>query len=134
LRCDAPVERSSNAAEFTAPQETTNSRASTRWISLARSTSTAWTLRPGPSAISRRASAPVHSVTVGCNMAGRMPQISASLFACSLHGNELQVSHSTQPSCSRGRISPSGSAEGCSPWPRSRSTIAAISGECSIGG
>ena len=54
----------------------------------------------------------VHSVTLGRCSAGRTQQTSASLFACSLHANELQVLQRMQPSSSPGRSSPSGSGDG----------------------
>ena len=69
-------------------------------------------------------------VTVGRCSIGRMQQTSASLFAWTLHGNELHVLQSMQPSCSPGRSTPSGSGDGCSPRPRSCSTIAAMPGAC----
>ena len=75
-----------------------------------RSTSTASTLSPAAFVISRRAYALVHSSTFGCSSAGRTQHTSASLFACTLHANELQVLQRMQPS----RM-PSGSGDGCSP-------------------
>ena len=78
-------------------------RASTRDASRpSRSISTASIRLPDGSVISRRARALVHSVTFGRASAGVTQQMSASLFACSLHGNELHVLQRTQPPGSPG--------------------------------
>ena len=82
------------------------------------STSTASTVLPSGLVSSRRAYALVHKSTFGRSMAGRTQQTSASLFACTLHANELHVLQRTQPS----RM-PSGSGDGCSPCARSCSTM-----------
>ena len=115
------AERSSSAAELTAPHETTTVGAGDALDAAA-----ALDL-DGFDAASRRIgdqprarSALVHSVTFGCAVAGRTRETSASLFAWMRQANELQVLHSTQPSGSPGLISPSGSGDGCSPCARSR--------------
>src|SRR6266545_7798459 len=110
--CLSFFDRSSSAAEFTAPHETTTSEASTRTISPARSTSTACTVRPHGSVNSLFAFAFVHRVTLGRLMAGRTQQTSASLFACTLQTNELHVLQRMHPSSSPTRIRPSGSGDG----------------------
>ena len=51
----------------------------------------------------------------------------ASLFAWTLHGNELQVLQRTHPSGSPGLRRPSGSGAGWSPWRCSSSTSVAMS-------
>src|SRR6185503_12550172 len=127
--CAELADCSNSAAEFTAPQETTNTGASTRMVSPWRVTTAASTRSPDAFVSSLVAVALVHNVTVGCWMAGRTQQMSASLFACTLHANELQVLHSMQPS-SR----PSGSGEGCRPNERNRSTSMAIPEACGTGG
>jgi hypothetical protein len=124
------ADRSSSAAELTAPHATTTTGASTRIVSPFRSTSTAATLRTQPLVSNRRTKVRVQSVTVGCMVAWRRQQTSASLFAPTLHGNELQVLHNMQPSASPGRSSPSGSGDGCNPRERSWPTIWSIAAEC----
>ena len=104
--------------------------ASTRIVSPSRSTSTASIFAPRPSVTRRRAYERVQSVTFGCSAAWRTQQTSASLFAATLHGNELQVLQRMQPSVSPGRSSPSGSGDGCNPRCRSWQTICCITVEC----
>src|SRR5688572_19603860 len=113
--CTVFAERRNSAAELTAPHDTTNSDAPILPVSPFRSTSTATTFRPEAQVIRRRAQAFVHNVTFGRRIAGRMQQTSASLFACSLHTNELHVLHRMHPSSSPTLMSPSGSGDGCRP-------------------
>ena len=85
-------------------------------------------LFPGALVIKRRARACVHSVTFGCAVAGRTPQMSASLFASILQGNELHVSQRMHVSCR-----PSGSGDGCNPCCFSFPTMFAMTGACGTG-
>src|SRR5262245_32176988 len=89
------AERSSKAAELAAPQDAMTIVAPTRTIWPSRSISTASTRLPEASVRRRRANAPVHSFTVGFPTADRTHNTSASLLACTRHGNELQVLHRT---------------------------------------
>jgi hypothetical protein len=75
------AERSSSAAELTAPQETITSGAETRSTTPPRSMSTASTVFPLLSVINLRAVALTHSVTLPVAVAGLTAQTSASLFA-----------------------------------------------------
>src|SRR5689334_4175943 len=110
--CLSLAERSNSAAELTAPHATINSGAWTRIVSSPRTTSTASTRHPEGAVCSRVAVALVQSVTFGRDNAGRTQHTSASLFACSLHTNELQVLHRMHPSSSPTLSNPSGSGEG----------------------
>ena len=85
------VDRNGNAAEFTAPQLTTNDPALISTTSPSRSISAETTRLPDESVIRRRAYAFVQRSTFGLSSAGRTPRVSASLFASSLQGNASQV-------------------------------------------
>src|SRR5687767_13936743 len=93
FRCLPFADRRSKAAEFAAPHETMTSGASTQWTLRRYSTSTPSTRFPSRLVRSRRASALVQSVTLGCASAWVTAQDSASLFAPILHGKEFQVLH-----------------------------------------
>src|SRR5689334_23670839 len=89
--CAAVADRSNNAAEFTAPHDTTTSDAPTRSVSPFRSISTASTCLPVESVNNRCARALVHNVMLEHAIAGSTQHDCASPFFRSLHGNELQV-------------------------------------------
>src|SRR5712671_4681861 len=91
------AERSSNAAEFTAPHDATTSDAPTRSVSPLRSTSTASTFFPPASVNNRRARVFVHNVTFGCAIASSRQHDCASPFVRNLQGKELHVAQSWQP-------------------------------------
>src|SRR6476619_1739608 len=92
--CAAVADRSSSAAEFTAPHEAITSDAPIRSVSPFRSTSTASTFRPPASASKRTARLFVHKVTFEWATASSIQQDCASLFIRSLQGNELHVAQS----------------------------------------
>ena len=82
----------------------------------------------------RHANERVHSVTFSWASAGSTQHTSASLFAPSLHGNELHVLQRTQPPSSPGLSSPSGSGAGRRPIRRISSTRRCMPGACGTAG
>ena len=123
--CRLLAERSSSAAELTASQETTKVPAATSIRSPLRSISAVVTVLPEESVVKRRTKARVQSSTFGLSRAGSTPHVSASLFACSLHGKASQVSQRMQVPPVR-KSTPIGSGNGCSPCFRSAPASSAI--------
>ena len=91
------ADRSSSAAEFTAPHATMMRGASTRHAVPLRMTSTASARRPDASVNTRSAFALVQRVTWPEPASGPRQHVSASLLAPSWQGNELQVLHRMHP-------------------------------------